>query len=98
MPTTKPTPILDLYKEWMEKGKIPDLGLCWSLPEEIECSYEFYLISPTDADFGLLSKKGLSCTFWGSGLAMWDEDRGWKMTALRQTLILLLAALNGEFD
>ena len=94
----KETPYLDLYKEWMREEKIPNTGLCWSVPKRIKKNI-FKYIKPTPEDIKMLNKQNISSTWWGYGIPRRNETfntRLCKFTPLRQNLILLCAALNDE--
>lgn len=89
---------LELHKEWMEEGELPCGGLCnffsygptvLTMPQEL---------IPTKQERGLLKKEGFCSVYWASGLPDGHEDENTGYTPLRQTLVLLMAALNGEFD
>jgi len=87
---------LECYKEWMEKGEMPKRGLCNSLPEELRVLVAFDLVKPTEHDMDNLRSEGLSGWFWASGLS-WDElYKDVPFTPLRQTILLLCAAMNDE--
>lgn len=91
----KSTPYLDYYKKWMETGELPNNGLCNSLSQPIDFGMYFM---PTDEDLEELLSERCSCIYFTSGL-QWDCDEIDKkelFTPLRQTIVLLLAAMNDE--
>lgn len=92
---------LGCYNEWMKKGRLPKAGLCESLPEVLIDSEAFALVSPSPSDLHRLSWECLPTLFWGCDL-MWpfynDEYERYTLTPRRQNILLLCAALNGEFD
>ena len=86
---------LNFYKERIKTGRIED-GLCnyFDNDEEID------LMRPTSEDFDKLYDERRCTTYWASGL---HEDVPyheihWPFTPLRQTVVLFMAALAGEFD
>jgi hypothetical protein len=82
---------LPLYKEWMEKGSIPGIGLCGSLDKEGRELLKNFV--PTD-----LMEADYSSWYWGSGLKYSDDviEQMYSFTPLRQTIVLLMAAMNDE--
>lgn len=83
---------LPLYEKWMESGKIPTWGLC-SFFEKDEL---FKLIDP---------ENGKGITYWGfpeASMCQFDyypdflERQHYEFTPLRQTVVLLMAAMNNE--
>lgn len=92
--------LLQLYEECMVTGELPEIGLC----DSVECmgvQRKLKLISPTVGDLDQLIIEGKSIGFWGyevpynSGRYSTD-GRSYVFTPLRQTLLLLMAALNDE--
>lgn len=93
---SKNTPFLDLHKKWgRNKRTMPEDGLCKSLGQTLSYSKAFYMVSPTINDIFHLYKSDLPRDYWGQLKHNIDPK---KYTALRQTIMLLAAALNGEFD
>jgi hypothetical protein len=88
--------LIDHYKEWVEKGRLPKEGLCESIPRKY--SKSLYLFEPTLNDAINLEKLDLSRTFWGSGLSVFDKhfDKCHGLTPLRETIILLICAMHDE--
>jgi hypothetical protein len=88
--------LIDHYKEWVEKERLPKTGLCNSIPRKY--SKSLGLFAPTLNDEINLAKLDLSCTFWGSGLSVFDEhfDKCHELTPLRETIILLICAMHDE--
>jgi len=79
----------------METGILPDEGLCSCLNPEYDNKL-FDLIKPTFENEIQLNADNLSVAYWGSGL-YWDDPRKlYAFTELRQTIVLFLAAMNGE--
>ncbi len=79
------------------------LGLCNQINpysgNQLDRSKIFKTVSPTQKDFSELWDKGESVFFWAAGGEVID-DKELRMgyTPLRQTIILLMAALKGELD
>lgn len=88
---------LEFYEQCMESGFMEDIGLCNALPHALN-NQVFDMVKPTLTDFCELDGKGLSSLFWASGLNSFDPNRYTLFTPLRQTLVLLMAAIAGEFD
>ena len=88
---TKKVKYLPLYYEWMETGNIPykeHRGICGGL-----CS-----IFHNDKMFKLINPPNGAGWYWGCS---WDDsDRGYAFstgfTPMRQTVVLLMAAMNNE--
>lgn len=90
--------LIDLYKEWMRKGKITDRldavgsgGLCNAVPKY--CRHTFYSFYPEEETHG---------TFWAYPMTFSQQQKrtfehmAYKLTPLRQTIILLICAMNNE--
>lgn len=82
----------------MKTGVIPKAGLCECLNQHWD-NEDFKLFEP-DFDTKIeLKEKGYSVLYWGSGLKFSDpgtDNRDYAFTELRQTIVLFLAAMNGE--
>lgn len=87
---------LELYDRWMRAGTLPGNGLCFSVPTELV--YILEIFNPTEIEKDELNRKDLSNAYWASGLKQDNPKKGQALTPLRQTIILLCAALNGEMD
>lgn len=86
---------LELYKKWMKAGALPKDGLCNSLPEELNESDAWKLIVPSEIEMLENLRNGGGYYFWGSE----NKYLPFKtFTPQRQTIMLVAAALNGEFD
>lgn len=89
---------LDFYKEHIKTGRIED-GLRNHFNND--ANYEILdLVTPNEHDMNALAGESLCTTYWASGM---HEDIPynqihWPFTPLRQTLVLFMAALAGEFD
>lgn len=86
------TTYMELYNQCMKTGKMPENGLCNALPKVLKGKY-FELIKPTDEDFISLLINGEPGIFWGRESMNYRTN---DFTHLRQTLVLLMAALNNE--
>jgi hypothetical protein len=83
---TSESKYLKLYYEWMESERIPTNGLC---------SY----FGTTDELFSLIDPdRGECLIYWGHEEEfLVSMDRTWhEFTPLRQNVVLLMAAMNGE--
>lgn len=82
--------LIDLYKEWMNSGKLTDSGLCFSVPKEYKTFLELFKPLKTET-VGLYS-----FLYWASQ----DNDSGlihfYDFNPLRQTIVLLICAMNDE--
>lgn len=78
---------LDLHKEWMWNGRLPDDGLCYCIDNHKNI---FNLFIPTEDELDVLDNEGLDRDFWASGLSFSGNVieccEGY--TPLRQTIIL----------
>ena len=81
---------LDFYYECLETGYLPGSGLCHT---DVASTDLFQLIKPTDEDIDKLYGEGKPVVWWGMGDF---EHSTYEFSPLRQNLILLMAALNGE--
>jgi len=83
---------LKFHFDCLESGVLPSDGLCNSL-----LGNSIQLFEPTDLDFKRLFKEGLPVAYWGCGCRYGSlYERAYKYTPLRQTIVLFLAAMNGE--
>jgi hypothetical protein len=88
---------LDLYYDWMESGRLPEEGLCKSLPIG-----STKLFIPSQDEYG--NPYGDPEMFlWGYSGHHGDRidsesipDIGRSFTPFRQNIVLFLAAMNGE--
>ena len=90
---TKKPMYLKYYKEWMKDEKLPSFSLCFSLPEKLRMNKYFNLIKPTNDDLINLSDENKNLVYWGSDSY---HVKMFQFTELRQTLLLIAAALNNE--
>lgn len=81
---------LKIYKEWMERGKMPKDGLCLYFGKYHKL---LRLFRPTDEDFEELYRLGLPGVYWGRESFYYKRD---DFTPLRQTIVLFMAAMNNE--
>lgn len=88
---------LDLYKECEELGKLPTRGLCVCM-NGFEMNSILELLMPTKQELSEIEREGHEYVYWASGLPVDHRDEVYGFTPLRQTIILLCAALIGEFD
>jgi len=76
----------------MRTGKMPRRGLCSALPTKLK-GVIFTTVIPTKNNILELGEKGKPTSFWGRENWRYNEST---FTPLRQTLVLLMAALNNE--
>lgn len=88
--------LINLYKEWMKKGKMPSLGLCCSVPSTYTDTLD--LFEPTAEQENELRLNGKSWAYWGYEGNSTDssELRCRSFTELRQTVVLLICAMHDE--
>lgn len=80
--------LIDLYKEWMETGRMDDAGLCQiSMNTYWEETFDEYF-------FNHIPKN--SKDYWGSGLRINHKNEQFTFTPLRQTIVLLICAIHNE--
>lgn len=89
---------LPLYYEWIKAGKMlpVDWSMCSNTSGLCDAFYRdevFQLMIPTDEDKLQLAKEGLNLSCWASGSPDYLYH---KFTPLRQNIVLLMAAINGE--
>jgi hypothetical protein len=85
---------LQFYLHSIQSGTIKDFGLCNSIKSGL-----LDLFIPTKEDEDVLRREGVSVLFWGSGLPSghkYDHERWYSFSPLRQTIVLLMAAINNE--
>lgn len=87
---------LEFYEQCMETGKMPKKGLCKALPKRLKHrGILLIMLSPTGLDETQLLIENAPTVYWGLGNWEYEYD---DFTPLRQTLVLLMAAIAGEFD
>lgn len=85
---------IEFYEQCMATGKMPDSGLCFALPPELNGEI-LDMVKPTIEDREVLRNEGSPVNYWGNESY---ANRLSSFTPLRQTLVLLMAAIAGEFD
>ncbi len=92
----KSTPLLDLYTESIIDGVLPCHGLCDSVPSD---NIKLLKLFQPKREF----KEADYWAFDGNHRSFWNEYGGldayhvmFTFTPLRQTIVLLLAAMNNE--
>ena len=83
--------ILEMYYDFMENGIPGDNGLCQHFEDDYQ---DWSLIIPSDEEEQELSKLGLDAVWWGNDTGTWVNRS--VMTPLRENIVLLMAAINGE--
>lgn len=82
------------YKKWMRAAEMPSKGLCASLPYHLANNEIFEMITPTPHnEWELFHIDHSPRVYWGK------EDfniSNYELTPRRQTILILLAILNGE--
>jgi hypothetical protein len=88
---------LPLYEEWIKTGKIEDDvdrltgwgGLCNTVLGNEENKDMLKLFEPLNGEHS-------GTNFWAADLPHGDSNRVYGFTPMRQTIVLFLAAINGE--
>lgn len=81
----KQTPFLDFHNHSIKFGRMPTNGLC----SHFKYNDIFKLVDP---EYG----EGIS--YWGADDEFQEFNRWYEYTSLRQTVVLLCAAINEEFE
>lgn len=84
---------LPFYMECSKKRRMPVAGLCHLFEIKPRSYPEFRLISPNGKERDDIAADGKNRTWWGSDSYYAEVE---KFTTLRQTIVLLMAALNNE--
>ena len=86
---------LSLYYEWLSTGLLPTGGLCQCL-SEIDRQGTINLFKPKRARHNAFwGYDGKNRVLWGI-YCEFDEAVAREFTPLRQNIVLLMAAMNGE--
>ena len=82
----------------MKTGELPRNGLC-SCYEYFKYDEFLHLFQPSYIEYAKLERSKMSNIIWGSGLSCVEDIKYvfCKFTPLRQTIVLLMAAMNNEF-
>lgn len=85
--------LIDLHKKWT-KSNIVGLGtgLCAAMPEY--CELAFVLFLPTAKEKRLHDQEGYGWSWWGRNIELGEGFS--EYTPLRQTIVLLICAMNNE--
>lgn len=84
---------LQFYIDCHKNKELPGFGLCYCARHGHIDSSIFELFEPTICDEDNLIAEGHDLSYWASG----DEGiNAFKFTPLRQSIILFMAAINGE--
>jgi len=91
---------LPLYEKWMKTGQLPECGLCNCFGECI--TDDEYFLDPSHQLFKLMYPEDIEMPqseYWGRGpieeLVDIEKIHN-EFTPLRQNIVLLMAAMNGE--
>lgn len=89
---------IDFYNKYIQTGMLPDQGLCCCALSGIIDRQLLKIMEPTDNDYKDLRAEEISTVYWACGLPanLDDHEKKWPFTPLRQTVILFMAAMNGE--
>lgn len=84
--------LIDLHKEWIRTGKLSNDGLCYCVPEEYRELFE--LFTPTKQELISHNAEGYWTAWWGK-----HKKDGYSCriyNSFRQTIVLLICAMNNE--
>lgn len=84
--------LIELHKEWMEEWYLGCSGLCSAVPKQYDDS--FNLLSPTKEEVSIHVKEGYGSAWWGETKE--EAEYFGLYTPLRQTIVLLICAMNNE--
>lgn len=87
MPKKKTSKHLQFYMDCMHKGRMPRVGLC-------SCAVHEYIDESLLETFIPDNTLTTAFSFWASGRQ--NKNCFYVFTPLRQTIVLLMAALNNE--
>lgn len=95
---------LKLYEAWMTRGRLPQNGLCYSLdPEHMGLFIDYFCDNRLGGYWGYEGVRyeihydnREEWTYIVGGKSVSYEEMAHGFTSLRQNIILLLAAINGE--
>jgi hypothetical protein len=92
---------LPLYYKWIKEGKLPGYGLCFSFGD-LDGQYvrqhdPISIFEPlNDEEYSPLKEYKLWQCFWAADGETNGRHLMGKFTPLRQNIVLLMAAMNGE--
>jgi hypothetical protein len=84
---------LSFYKKYVPAGRLPKSGLCSC--KSLFKHKGFHLIEPWWEERVDLYDEGFHTGYWASCISQ-DEDYEFAFTPVRQNIVLLLAAMQGE--
>lgn len=99
------TPHLDFYKSCMITGQLPVGGLCHVAAQRTHIDYKLFYdrMTPTYDNMRKLREENYSTVFWAYGKKKKEKltthelmQEAYSFTPLRQTIVLLMAAIKGE--
>lgn len=76
----------------MEAGRMDEKGLC---SEVVGTKYDT-LLECFDPSYEERSRWGIYTGYWASGMDVFDFRKHYTYTPLRQTIVLLICAMEGE--
>lgn len=97
---------LDFYYSCLERGGMPDAGLCYIFTKKggeglvVQPNTKLKIFKPTKEDEETYLKElcydlDVDLTYWASG---GENSQVCVFTPLRQTIVLFMAAIEGELD
>jgi len=95
MTITKKVKFIDLYYEWGQSEKMPNDGLCDSLPDKLYKRKSFQSIIPTENEKHENAVNGGRYLFWG--ITDLKTEYFGDFTELRQNIVLLCACMEEEY-
>lgn len=86
---------LPLYYKWMNTGQLPSYGLCHSFGDSMH--EQLSLFEPQDSEeYPYMKEDYIWRCFWAADGETNGRNKMSEFTPLRQTIVLFLAAMNGE--
>lgn len=89
--------LIDLYYKWVEDGKLPNIGLCDSIPKKY--LKKLKLFEPDELEKISIIKRGRDVYYWGFEYSPFKyslDEMSFSFTPLRQSIILPICAMHGE--
>lgn len=93
MPKNKPGQHLQFYINCVTEVVMPNAGLCSC--RELDQNL-LSLFEPSIYELARLRETGFNYVWWASGSKYSSRNRVFKFRPLRQTIVLLMAAMNNE--
>lgn len=83
------------FDKILTMDQLPRSGICGSIYSK-KSRKVLQLFQPTIYDEIILYREKKSIVYWGSGLKVHSSDKIWKITPLRQTILMLASLIYKE--